>query len=257
MAKNLVIQGGSVHFDAWDANDKKTGERLLGCTDPVEMTTSPQNAAAWCNDEGIGEKTEDDVTSVERTINLTLKDIQPENLAMIFLGSSATLSQPSAVGENSAFEGISQGLTFQLGEASGREEGVRNVSNVSVTSPIGAVENTDYTVNAADGTITPLAGSAVLTNGVNMTVQYDVAAAAIPRILSGSERARGSLRMRGRAGTAGSHYSYYFHKVSISPEGAFALKSAAENASHTTITLSVEVLKAEGVPAVIGEGVAV
>lgn len=257
MSRNMVIQGGALSFDAWDANDNKTGERLLGCSDPVEMQSDPQMIDDYCNDEGPSEMAESDVGRVDRKITFTLKDIQPENLAFIFLGSAATLSQASATGATSTFSSITQGLTYQLGEATGREEGVRNVSNVSVTSPAGAVVGTDYTVNAADGTITPLAGSAVLTTGVDVTVEYDVAAAAIPRVLSGSEQARGTLRLRGRAGAKGSPYSYYFHKTSVRPSGTFALKSSAETPAKMTITLEVQVLKHPGVPAVIAEGVAV
>ena len=81
MAK--LLQGGALYLNVWsDTNGTKTGERLVACSQEISLAQSAQEAIAYCNDEGVAEKSDIFDLRLDRTLTTELLEISPRRSPM-------------------------------------------------------------------------------------------------------------------------------------------------------------------------------
>lgn len=188
---------------------------------------------------------------VTRTGSLICDDINAENVALFFFGSTQTLTQVAATGQSENFNDVNPEDVFQLGLTLNNRVGTRGVSAITVTSnPAGTtyVLGTDYSVDADRGMIAIMRGGAIAA-GSDITVNFNIDAASSVRVLSGSEPVEGALRFI-EDNPKGDDRDIFLPYVKITPNGDLALKGD----EWRQIPFSIEALKPSSGEAIYVDG---
>jgi hypothetical protein len=226
--KQYVLGRGRVFFDRFPpgvqviAGTKGTGERYIGNTPEFSLTSESEDLDHYDSDAGVNTKDASVQLSLDRTGTFTTDSIDPENVALFFLGATSSVTQTAAVGQTDTVEAL-PGTFVQLGVSDAIPAGVRNVSNIVITSPGGAVLGTDYQVEEANGRIYIMPNTTVLVAGTPIVLTYDIGAATYRQIISSSDSVYGALRFIS-TNPIGSRKHYYFPYVQLSPNGDYNLK---------------------------------
>jgi hypothetical protein len=242
--KQYTLGRGRVFFDRFPqgeqvtVNTKGSGERYIGNTPEFSITSESEDLDHFDSDAGVNTKDASVQLSLDRTGSFTTDSIDPENVALFFLGASGTVTQAAATGATESITVQAQGTFYQLGSTVSNPAGIRNISNVDITSPSGTVVDTDYQVEEANGRIYIIPGSTKLTVGTAMTVEYDSAATTYTQIVSSSDSVYGALRFVS-TNPIGKRRHYYFPYVQLSPNGDYNLKGD----EWQQISFTVNVLK--------------
>lgn len=253
---------GEVYFAPFaPGTETPTGERYLGNTPEFSLTISEEKLEHYSSDRGIREKDRSISLQVDRTGSLITDNIDVNNVAAFFFGSSSTVTVTAATITNEVVSAVSKGLYYQLGQNSTNPSGHRNLdvhtaptTNIIVKNAAESttyVEGTDYAVDMALGRIRILPSSTI-TEGSDIKVTYKVKASTRSRVLSGSTAVKGALRFVSN-NPEGDNFDYYMPSVTLSPNGDYALKGD----EWQQIPFNVEVLKASGKEAIIVESRAV
>jgi len=225
MSNNLVLGRGKLYFDRFATGTQtKTGERYLGSTPAFSVSAETQELDHFSSEEGLQVKDESVTLRIDYSATLTVENIDQENLALFFFGTAENATISAATAQEDTFTAI-PGLFFQLGATPTKPEGVENVSNVVVTGAGGTptyVAGTDYVADLDEGFIEIVRGGGI-SSGTAIEVTYDVAAQTQERVISGSQLIQGALRFRSRNGVGGQR-NFYMPKVTLRPNGEFALK---------------------------------
>ncbi|WP_206680500.1 phage tail tube protein [Neoaquamicrobium sediminum] len=216
----------------------------------LSITVETENLDHYNSDRGVREKDESIALQTDRNGSFTTDNVDPENLALFFFGSTTALTDAGGTVEGEAIGPVEVGLTYQLGVSANNPAGVRNVSAVAVTDGDATtyVLDTDYALDAELGRITILAGGAI-TDEAALEADYTTEASTRERIVSGSQAIEGQLRYISY-NPAGKQFDYLLPWVKITPNGDFALKGD----EWQTIPFSVEVLKKGNMQAVYIDG---
>jgi len=246
---NYTLGRGELYFNKFKPGTQVgIGERYFGNTPEFAQSVETENLDHYNSDRGVREKDASVPLQTDRAATFTTDHISPENLALWFFGSTSVLSQTASTAEENTFEGVKQGLFYQLGESQENPTGVRNVTNVVVTdgaeTPQTYEDGTDYVVNPELGRIEILVGGEIADDS-DIKVTFDTEASTRELIVSGSQAIEGSLRYIGQ-NAAGKQMDYFWPYVKISPNGDFALKGD----EWQTIPFSVEILRRTGYEAV-------
>lgn len=231
MNKNYTLGKGRVYFDAFSQGTlNPQGERYFGDTMEFNVTSESESLEHFDNDAGIRVKDASVLLELSRTGTLITENISPENLALFFLGESATLTQSALAAQESTYATVKLGHYYQIGITTARPEGVRKVANVVVKDAAEVttyVLNTDYTLDADLARIQVLeTGSIVEADGLH--IGFDIAAASFTRVVTAADaEIKGALRYIS-TNPQGEKYDYFFPYVSLKPNGDFALKSGEE-----------------------------
>lgn len=229
--KNYTLGKGKVYFDAFaQGTQNNLGERYFGDTMEFNLTSESESLEHFDNDGGIRVKDASVLLELSRSGTLITENISPENLALFFLGSAGTLTQTAQTAQSTTYATVKKGYFYQIGKSTARPEGVRKVTNVSVTPSAGGTAytlGTDYRLDTDLARIEIIETGAITeANGIKVT--YDVAAASMTRIVSAADaEIKGSLRFIA-TNPEGEKFDYYFPNVSLKPNGDFALKSGEE-----------------------------
>lgn len=227
MSNNLVLGRGEVYFDRFATGTQtKTGERYLGSTAAFAVSAETQELEHYSSERGLRQKDESVTLQIDYTGTLTVENIDQDNLALFFFGTSEVATIAGATGETEDFTAV-PGLFYQLGATASKPEGVENVSNVAaVLDPTGAnttlTVDVDYTLDAELGRLTFIDGGAV-TSGDTVRVTYNIDAQTQQRVISGSDLIQGAVRFISYNGV-GNQRNFYMPKVTLRPNGEFALK---------------------------------
>lgn len=225
MSNNLVLGRGKVYFDRFATGTlNKTGERYLGSTPAFSVSAETQELDHFSSEEGLQVKDESVTLRIDYSATLTVENIDQDNLALFFFGSAETASISAATGEQDDVT-VLQGMYYQLGMSAAKPEGVENVSSVAVTGSGGSptyTVNTDYTVDEALGRVYIVPGGGISDNTA-IEITYNVAAQSQERVISGSALIQGALRFISFNGVGGQR-NFYMPKVTLRPNGEFALK---------------------------------
>jgi len=159
-SNNYVLGRGKLYFDKFLAGTKTpTGERYIGNTPSVTMTSAITMLDHFSSDEGVKVKDASAQLQTDRSGKFQTDNISPANVAMLFGTTPLTRATLAATGVTETFP-VKRGLYYQLGRTTSILEGVRNVSSVTVSDNTGA---------KAAGTITfagqPAALDTVTING--------------------------------------------------------------------------------------------
>lgn len=224
--RNYTLGRGKVYFGRFEAGSLQTNEfRYVGNTPELNLTIESEELDHFSSDEGIREKDDSIALEVNRSGSMVCDDIQAENLALFFFGSAASLTIAGATDETEDFDGVTPGLTYQLGVTASDPVGVMGVENVVVESnPSGTtyVLDTDYTLDTDSGTVTILTTGSIAADD-DITITYDIVASTRTRILSGSTAVEGAMKFI-QSNPTGRDRVYTLSRVKISPNGDFALK---------------------------------
>lgn len=136
---NYVLGRGEVFFDAYAPGTQNvTGERYLGNTPALTMTTATQALDHYSSDHGIRVKDDSITLQLDRSGSVTMDNISIDNLAMMFgLGEALAQSQASVTGAVDVVPAVKLGLVYQIGRTDDTPDGVRNITSVVVTDNSG------------------------------------------------------------------------------------------------------------------------
>lgn len=128
--KQRTIPGGKLYFDAFDANNVKTGERYLGLTPGFTLTLASETIQSYSSENGLRELDDETLITVTRTGQITCRQISIENLALFLAGSNTTAAQTSGAvtGEH---QPVRPDRYIQLGALTANPSGVREVTSVT------------------------------------------------------------------------------------------------------------------------------
>jgi len=189
--KYCAVPQGKVYIAARDAAGKTSGYVWLGDTDGFTINTSQQYLDWYESFSGQRSLVGHLPTQSDYTAEVSILNIDGENLARAFYGTSTTVASASVVGEAiTAYNGQMSPLKYP------------GVSSVVVKKGATTlVAGTDYTVDAENGTITILAGSTQVAvgAGVPLTVDYSHAGVASRMKLMTQGVKDYSLRFEGKS----------------------------------------------------------
>ena len=238
---NYTLGRGKIYFANYLTGTSTPGPwRYIGNTPEFSMTIESDKLDHTNSDEGINEVDDSVPLSVTRSSSLVCDDIQGENVALFFYGSTSILTTASSTGNSEDFDGVETDRFYQIGLTLTNPVGVRGVTTVAVVSnPSGTtyVLGTDYKVDLARGMIEILTGG-TLAAGDDITVTYDVVGTTQDVILSGSEPVAGALRFL-EDNPRGKNRDAFLPYVKISPNGDMTMKGD----EWRQIPFSLEILK--------------
>lgn len=157
---------GNVFIAERNASGQTGGFVAVGDTDGFNLTTSQQFLDIYESQSGNRGVVAHTPIQSDYAVDLSVLNIDGDNLARAFYGASATVAGASVVGESiTCYNGQMTPLKYP------------GVSAVSVTKTSGStplVAGTDYTLDAENGTITILSTSTVVPAGAGVacTVNY-------------------------------------------------------------------------------------
>lgn len=249
---NYTLGRGKVYFSRFIAGTQTPeGYRYVGNTPEFNLTIEQETLDHFSSDAGIREKDESVPLEVTRQGTMIMDDIQAENVALFFFGSASTITQSSTPGQSDTSITAKLGKTFQIGRTASKPDGVRAISNVTVTGTGGTpsyVENTDYTIDLDRGLITFISGG-TLTDDTTVEVNYDLDAKSYEQVISGSTPVEGAIMLI-ENNPVGENHDVFLPQTKVSPNGDFALKGD----DWRQIPLNIEILKPTNSEAIYRDG---
>lgn len=239
--RNYALARGEVYFDRFAPGTlNTTGEHYFGNTPEISTTTESEELEHFDSDHGVNEKDDAVTLSQDMTGSMTTDNIIADNLALLFRGSVATVSQASAPAQTDTFNDVKQGRYYQLGTTTNRPYGARHVTSVVVKVGATTVAMTgNYDVDLDLGRIYIELDAPGIAEGADITVEYAISAYTQDVIVSGADEIEGALRYIGY-NPKGELMDYYWPRVKLSPNGDFALKSGED---WQTIPFNIEFLR--------------
>ena len=212
--------------------------RYVGNSPSFSVNIQSDKLEHFSSDSGVRVKDKSVTLQTNRTGSLVLDDINAENLALFFFGSTSTLAQTSATAQTETVTGTKKGYYHQLGISGGNPTGVRSISNVGITvSSVAKTAGTDFVVDAVRGTIY-IPDTSTIADASTMVITYDRAAVSRKQIISGSTEIEGALRYVAD-NPDGEDNDFYMPYVKLSANGDFNLKGD----DWLQLPLNVEILE--------------
>lgn len=246
--KNYTLGAGKLYFDRFDADGNSTGEYYIGNTTSLTGSTDETREEHYSSDEKERAKDASVVTQSDQSIGFTTDDIQPENLALLWKGTSemlAVVADEDVVNELV----VNRGRWYQLGTSALKPTGARKVTITSVTddttpTPVavpGGAGGANYDVDLELGRIFIKEDAPDIADGDTIIVTFDETAHSREVIISKGETIRGALRYIAD-NTAGVNRDDFWPLVELSPDGDYEFKAD----SWSEMSFTGEVLKKEG-----------
>lgn len=247
---NQTLGRGELHFSLFKPGTYiPAGFRYIGNTPSFGLTIESEKLPHYSSDRGIREKDKEPVIETTSTGSLVCDDIQPENLALFFFGSSDIIVQTSATAQTETFTDVLAGHSYQIGMSDANPTGVRSISTVVVAvggDTMTAAE--DYTIDAARGTMMIVEGGGIA-SGDDVVVTYSRAAVSRNQVISGTSQVEGCLKFIA-LNPEGDNIDYLMPYVTFGPNGEFNLKGD----DWMNIPWSVEILKAPNRERIYADG---
>jgi hypothetical protein len=250
---NLVLGRGKLYFSHFKTGtETPSGFFYIGNTPEFTLNIESDDLDHFSSDEGIREKDDSVPLEVTRSGTLVTDNISKENVALFFFGTSADVSQVAVASSTEIFLSILNGRSYQLGitpTLPGGYVGIDPAGFAIVEGVTPLVVDVDYTMNFDTGFLTLLPGSIIAVDGVDLDVTYAVLASTRGQVISGTTPIEGALKYES-ANPKGDQGDFYFGKVTMKPNGDYALKGD----DWQTLPLSIEVLKPCDGEAIIRNG---
>jgi hypothetical protein len=224
-AKNYTIGRGRLYFDRFAAGTTNgTGQRYIGNTPELNMTSESESLDHFDSDNGVRQKDASVLISLTRSGSFITDHVSPENLALFFLGTESVLTTVSALAVVYNIADVKLDHRYQIGASASVPAGVRGITNVIVKVGVATkVLNTDYTLDEDTGGVIPLSTGSIV-EGDDLEVTYDQSVTSYNRILSGSASTIEGSLLYISTNPEGEKFDYFFPKVAIKPDGDYALK---------------------------------
>ena len=223
--RDYVIGRGKLYFNKFiPGTTTGTGERYLGNSPSVNVTSTYQDLPHYTSDYAVREMDDNFTLQTDRGGTFTLDNASIENLGLMFGSDAVPENATAATSASDTVTDVKLGYYIQLGEDAATPDGVTQVDNVVVTAGVTpAVEDTDYTVDPDNGRIYLLPGATAISDGDDLTITYDVVAEETVVVIEEGEQVEGSLRFIAD-NPKGENKNYFWPYVRIQPTGDFALK---------------------------------
>jgi hypothetical protein len=254
MIQNQVLGKGKIYLRARNRNNLATfigGLRYIGNTPEFNLALEASTLDHFDSDNGIRVKDKSVTLEVNTTGSYICDNIDADNLAIFFLGTSSTVTQTVATVTAEAHT-VSPGYYYKLGESNNTAP--VNISAVVVTGVGGTptyVAGDDYNINLTNSLLEIVVGGAIAIN-TPIEVDYSVPAASLSRVESGQDDFVGELFFEA-TNPEGKLTNYTLPYVKISPNGDFALNSDTD---WQQMSYNIEVLKLDSnTPSLIAQTV--
>lgn len=241
---NYVVGRGRLYFSLFKkgSNTPVSGELYFGNTPELTLTADTETLDHYSSESGLRNLDASVLLEYTQGGNFTTDEINADNLALFFLGDKSTVTQTQMTDRKEAITLLQQGRYYQLGTDAVTPSGVRNIDNVSIvvadagtsisigsgdiSTIVGttALDDDNFEVDLAQGRIyiePDAAGIGAL--GKSAAVQYDVNAQSRTTVIGKANMIYGSLRFISD-NPVGTQKDYFFPKVSLTPDGDYALK---------------------------------
>lgn len=245
--KNYTLGAGKLYFDRMDDDGNLTGEYYIGNTTSLTGSTDETREEHYSSDEKERAKDASVVTQSDQTVGFTTDDIQPENLAMLWKGTSEVLAVAADADVEETITVI-RGRWYQLGTSTLKPTGARSVTITTVTDdeavPVaipGGSGGANYDVDLELGRIFIKEDAPDIVDGDSIIVTYDEGAHSRTVVISKGETIRGALRYIAD-NTAGENRDDFWPLIDLSPDGDYEFKAD----SWSEMSFTGEVLKKEG-----------
>ena len=113
---NIIIGAGEVYIDLFDAAGARTGELYLGDAVGARLSIATEETTIFSGTGPVAQELERVVRSVTRTFNLTLHDINLENLGLFTVADVTTIPGAAVVAAEGAI--VRPGRWYHLGVGS-------------------------------------------------------------------------------------------------------------------------------------------
>lgn len=245
MSDNYVLGRGELYFAKYKPGTTIPGAEIyFGNTPSFSITSNVQKLEHYNSDRGVKEKDLSIDLQTDRSASITCDNMSADNIALMFMGTSATITTTAATAVTETFTGVTLGGWYQLGVSAAAPTGVRKVTNVVVKKGATALTlHTDYEVEPNFARVQIVGGA--LANGDDIEVTYDVQAHTNWQVISGNSSTEGALRFIS-FNPAGKQIDYFFPYVKIAPDGDMNLKGD----DWQMVTFTVDILKKTGLQAI-------
>lgn len=240
---NYVVGRGRVYFDRFkDGSNNKTGEMYFGNTPEFTINTDSETLDHYSSESGMRVMDASVLLEASQGGSFTCDNINADNLALWFLGTLETTTQTQITDAKEVFNPVNRGRYYQLGTSDDNPTGVRGISNfqmvkadasISISTGSGDITSIDgatvvtpagnYEIDLLNGRLYIEPDSEDLKGNLQIAVQYDVEAQKRSMVIGKANMIYGALRMISD-NAVGLNKNYYFPKVSITPDGDYALK---------------------------------
>lgn len=246
--KNYTLARGELYFGRFapGTTTVEGGLRYLGNSPEFSFSMESESLDHYDADGPV--RVLDDSALIELTRNgsIVLDHISPENIALVLGGSASVVTQAAIVAGTYEIVGARKNARYQIGKTPSLPNGVRGLSSLTAEddagTPVALVAGVDYTVDLVGGGIIFLPGSTLVEDDGTTTISIEYAAPErkFHRVTSaGNGEVEGELYYRAR-NAKGAKFDYLFPKVTIRPDGDFAVKSVED---WQTISLGVSIGK--------------
>jgi hypothetical protein len=240
--KDYVVGKGKVFFDEFLPGTKTpTGERYIGNTPELSTTSDQDTLDHFDSDEGLNVKDASVTIEDNMTGSLVTDNISLENVAAFYGGDIDTVAVADATGLTETFV-AKKGRWLQLGTSETNPSGVRHVTNVVVKKPgtplVTVLQPNNYEVDLELGRIFLEDAAPDFTEGVTLTITYDIEAANRNTVIGKGTQKYGALRFISY-NPIGTKKDFFWPYVKLTANGDFNLKGD----EWQQIPFSFEVLK--------------
>lgn len=243
MTQNLTLGRGKLYFSRFAPNTyNPVAFDYVGNTPEINLNIEAEMLDHYSSDAGIKEKDDSMTLQVNRTGSFITDNINFENLANFFFGSTALFTQAAAAAQTEIILAPKKGAFYKLGISPTNPTGFMGINPVGFAVKLTAapttvyVLGTDYKLDAASGMIEILAAGAI--GGASITVDYAVAASTRTRVISGGVPVEGAIQYVAN-NPKGPNRNMYLPWTKLTPNGDFALKGD----EWQQLPFNVEVLK--------------
>jgi hypothetical protein len=223
--RDYTIGRGKLYFDKFiPGTTTPTGERYLGNSPSVNVTSTYQDLPHYTSDYAVREMDDNFTLQTDRAGTFTLDNASIENIGLMFGSDAVPETGTAATAQTSTLTDVKLGYYYQIGTSAEAPDGVGNVTNVVVTQGVAAVtEAGNYTVDLDNGRLYILEDAADITEGDELSLAYDVTENDTVVVIEEGEQVEGSLRFIAD-NPKGANKNYFWPYVRLQPTGDFALK---------------------------------
>lgn len=253
--KQYVYGSGEIYFAQFKPGTQTPGaRRYLGNTPEFTVTAEQESLEHMDSDHGVKEEDQSITISTTRSGTIITDNIDFDNLAMFFLGTSSTLAVAAGTSTVDTIDAVEFGL-YQLGITPSLPTGARKVTVTTVTngaagSPVPYTAGTDYLIDADRGTVQIL-DTGTIVKGTKVAITWTSAAHSRRQVIASNKTIEGEIWFKSYNAT-GPLVDYLMPWAKLTPNGDLALKGD----DWQQIPFNVKILKKAPFETVYADGVA-
>ena len=240
---NYVVGRGRLFFNLFKkgSNTPVSGELYFGNTPELTLTADTETLDHYSSESGLRNLDASVLLEYTQGGNFTTDEINADNLALFFLGDKTVVTQTQMTDRKETITLVQKGRYYQLGTDDITPTGVRNIDNfqivvadagtsistgsgdISTIPGTSALPDDNYEIDLATGRLYIEPDASAIGSGKTAAVQYDVNAQARTTVIGKANMIYGALRFISD-NPVGTQKDYFFPKVSLQPDGDYALK---------------------------------